>query len=152
MRDSTEIRLVKAAKYALKQIGLREITTERQEKNGTSAWRCDKSGYEFSEYTTGYVRRQSVPGFFKRKPTNIYQINPRYYVKEELPAEFIHFKGNIRKIQAVVNEISHFEMIEDKHSRLLYILAFYLRNKDRFIYNKEIQDLDVERRRKLYGQ
>lgn len=141
MRESTEIKLVKAAKAALAGAGLREITTERQEKNGTSAWRCDKSDYEFSEYVTGYVRRQSVPSFYKRKPNNIYQINPRYYIKEELPAEFIHFKGNIRKIQAVVNEISHFEMIEHKHGRLLYILAFYLRNKDRFIHNKHIKDL-----------
>jgi len=141
MRESTEIKLIKAAKYALRQAGLREITTERQEKNGTSAWRCDKSGYEFSEYTTGYVRRQSVPKFYPTKHTAIYQINPRYFVKEELPAELIHFKGNIRKIQAVVNEISHFEMIEDKHSRLLYILAFYLRNRDRFIYNKQLKDL-----------
>lgn len=141
MRDSTELRLVKAAKHALKQVGLREITTERQEKNGTSAWRCDKSGYEFSEYDTGYVRRQNVPKFYPSKHTAIYQINPRYYVKEKLPAEFIHFKGNIRKIEAVVNEISHFEMIEDKHSRLLYILAFYLRNKDRFVHNKNIKDL-----------
>jgi len=141
MRESTEIKLIKAAKYALRQAGLREITTERQEKNGTSAWRCDKSGYEFSEYTTGYVRRQSVPGFFKSKPTNIYQINPRYYIKEELPAELIRHKGKWRKIQAYEDEISYFELIEDKHSRLLYILAFYLRNKDRFIYNKQLKDL-----------
>lgn len=141
MRESTEVRLVKAAKYALKQAGLREITTERQEKNGTSAWRCDKSGYEFSEYTTGYVRRQSVPGFFKRKPTNIYQINPRYYIEERMPAEYIHHKGRLRKIQEHVEETSYFEMIEDKHSRLLYILAFYLRNRDRFIYNKQLKDL-----------
>lgn len=152
MRDSTEIKLVKAAKYALKQAGLREITTERQEKNGTSAWRCDKSDYEFCEYVTGYVRRQSVPGFYRRTPTDVYQINPRYYIKEELPQEWIHFKGTVRKIEAKVTNTSHFEMIEDKHSRLLYILAFYLRNKDRFIHNKEIKDLDVERRRKLYGR
>lgn len=32
MRESTEIKLIKAAKYALKKAGLREITTERQEK------------------------------------------------------------------------------------------------------------------------
>jgi hypothetical protein len=142
MRESTEIKLIKAAKYALKQAGLRDITTERQEKNGTTAWRCDKSGYEFSEYKTGYIRRQSVPGPYKRKPVNIYQINPRYFVKEELPAELIRHKGKWRKIQAYEDEISHFEMIEDKHSRLLYILAFYLRNKDRFIHNKNIKDIN----------
>lgn len=141
MRESTELKLVKAAKAALAMAGLREITTKRQENNGTSAWRCDKSEYEFSEYTTGYVRRQSVPSFYKSKPDNIYQINPRYYIKEELPAEFIHFKGNVRKIEALVNEISHFEMIEDKHSRLLYILAFYLRNKDRFLHEKHLKYL-----------
>lgn len=141
MRESTEVRLVKAAKYALKQAGLREITTERQEKNGTSAWRCDKSGYEFSEHITGYVRRQSVPKFYATKHTAIYQINPRYYTEERIPAEYIHHKGRLRKIQEYVEETSHFEMIEDKHSRLLYILAFYLRNRDRFIYNKQLKDL-----------
>ena len=141
MRESTEIKLIKAAKYALRQAGLREITTERQEKNGTSAWRCDKSGYEFSEYETGYVRRQSVPKYFGTKDTAVYQINPRYYTKEELPAEFIRFKGKWRKLQAYEEDISHFELIEDKHSRLLYILAFYLRNKDRFIYNKQLKDI-----------
>jgi hypothetical protein len=140
MRESTEIKLIKAAKYALKKAGLREITTERQEKNGTSAWRCDKSGYEFSEYITGYVRRQSVPKFYPVKNTAIYQINPRYYTREELQQEWIHFKGNVRKIEAKVTNTSHFEMIEDKHSRLLYMLAFYLRNRDRFIHNKEIRD------------
>lgn len=142
MRESTELKLVKAAKAALAMAGLREITTKRQENNGTSAWRCDKSEYEFSEYTTGYVRRQSVPSFYKSKPDNIYQINPRYTVKQELPAEFIHYKGKLRKIQAVVDEQSEFEMIEDKHSRLLYILAFYLRNKDRFLHEKHLKDLN----------
>ena len=151
MRESTEIKLVKAAKSALASAGLREITTQRQEKNGTSAWRCDESGYEFCEYVTGYVRRQSVPGFYRKTPTDVYQINPRYYIKEELPEEWIHFKGNVRKIEAKVNEISHFELIEDKHSRLLYILAFYLRNKERFINTKRIRDLDEERRARLYA-
>jgi hypothetical protein len=141
MRESTEIKLIKAAKYALRQAGLREITTERQEKNGTSAWRCDKSGYEFSEYTTGYVRRQSVPGFFKSKANNIYQINPRYSVKETLPSELIWHKGKMRRLEERVEETSEFEMIEDQHSRLLYMLAFYVRNKDRFIHNKHIKDI-----------
>jgi hypothetical protein len=140
MRESTEIKLVKAAKSALASAGLREITTQRQEKNGTSAWRCDESGYEFCEYVTGYVRRQSVPGFYRKTPTDVY-----------LPEEWIHFKGNVRKIEAKVNEISHFELIEDKHSRLLYILAFYLRNKERFINTKRIRDLDEERRARLYA-
>ena len=141
MRQETKTRLVKAAKFALRQAGLREITTERQSKNGTTAWRCDKSGYEFSEYESGYIRRQSVPSFYKGKKNAIYQINPRYSVKETLPSELIWYHGKIRKLEERVEETSEFEMIEDQHSRLLYMLAFYVRNKDRFIHNKHIKDI-----------
>lgn len=141
MRQETKTRLVKAAKFALRQAGLREITTERQSKNGTTAWRCDKSGYEFSEYESGYIRRQSVPSFYKGKTNAIYQINPRYSVKETLPSELIWYQGKMRKLEERVEETSEFEMIEDQYSRLLYMLAFYVRNKDRFIHNKHIKDI-----------
>jgi hypothetical protein len=141
MRQETKTRLVKAAKFALRQAGLREITTERQSKNGTTAWRCDKSGYEFSEYESGYIRRQSVPSFYKSKADNIYQINPRYSVKETLPSELIWYQGKMRRLEERVEETSEFEMIEDQHSRLLYMLAFYVRNKDRFVHNKHIKDI-----------
>jgi hypothetical protein len=141
MRQETKTRLVKAAKFALRQAGLKEITTERQSKNGTTAWRCDKSGYEFSEYESGYIRRQSVPSFYKGKNNAIYQINPRYSVKETLPSELIWYQGKMRRLEERVEETSEFEMIEDQHSRLLYMLAFYVRNKDRFIHNKHIKDI-----------
>lgn len=141
MRQETKTRLVKAAKFALKQAGLREITTERQSKNGTTAWRCDKSGYEFSEYESGYIRRQSVPNYYRNKTNAIYQINPRYVVTETLPAELIWHNGKMRKLEESVKETSEFEMIEEQYSRLLYMLAFYVRNKDRFIHNKHIKDI-----------
>lgn len=133
MRKSTEDKLIKAAKAALTWSGLREITTKKQEANGTSAWRCDKSGYEFSEYQSGYVRRQNVPKTYPVEYTTMYQINPRHETVNKLPSELVILKGRIRRIEEKTEVTRDFEMIEDKHSRLLYILSFYLRNKKRLI-------------------
>ena len=35
-----------------------EITTPRQAKNGTRAFKCNRTGYTYTSYSSGYVRRQ----------------------------------------------------------------------------------------------
>lgn len=130
MRESTSKRLVEAAKAALISSGLKDITTKRQANNGTTSWLCEKTGYQYAEYASGYVRRVNVSPYYKHLGPNMYQINPRIKIVSTLPGELIRHKGKLRFIKELEEVTLEHEMIRDQHSRLLYILAYSARKKD----------------------
>ena len=63
--------------YALKALGCKNVTTERQRNNGTTAFKLP-TGQVVSEHKTGYIRRNL---YKENKPTSggkCYQLNPTY--------------------------------------------------------------------------
>lgn len=62
---------------ALQALGAKNVTTERQRNNGTTAFKLP-TGQVVSEHTTGYIRRNM---YAETKPTGVgkcYQLNPTY--------------------------------------------------------------------------
>ena len=63
--------------YALKALGCKNVTTERQRNNGTTAFKLP-TGQVVSEHKTGYIRGNL---YKEDKPTGVgmcYQLNPTY--------------------------------------------------------------------------
>ena len=62
---------------ALQALGAKNVTTERQRNNGTTAFKLP-TGQVVSEHKTGYIRRNL---YKETKPTGVgkcYQLNPTY--------------------------------------------------------------------------
>jgi hypothetical protein len=62
---------------ALQALGAKNVTTERQRNNGTTAFKLP-TGQVVSEHRTGYIRRNL---YKEDKPTGVgkcYQLNPTY--------------------------------------------------------------------------
>ena len=62
---------------ALQALGAKNVTTERQRNNGTTAFKLP-TGQVVSEHKTGYIRRNM---YAETKPTGVgkcYQLNPTY--------------------------------------------------------------------------
>jgi hypothetical protein len=62
---------------ALQALGAKNVTTERQRNNGTTAFKLP-TGQVVSEHKTGYIRRNL---YKEDKPTGVgkcYQLNPTY--------------------------------------------------------------------------
>ena len=80
---------------ALQALGAKNVTTERQKNNGTTAFKLP-TGQVVSEHTTGYIRRNM---YAEDKPTSIgkcYQLNPTY----DIPHKAIGQNG--QKYEATV--------------------------------------------------
>ena len=72
--------------YALKALGCKNVTTERQKNNGTTAFKLP-TGQVVSEHKTGYIRRNM---YAETKPTGsgkCYQLNPTYNVPYQCIAQ-----------------------------------------------------------------
>ena len=114
---STEIRSAREAMTIFKILGIKEITTKRQQKNGTQVfelpiqqmWQtCNPKPLRFATYKAGYVRNVSE---YNSSP---YQIN------------------KTKKRQAGTNGY-HFEHVErilipDWEERLIYLAKFIIKN------------------------
>ena len=62
---------------ALLRMGLIDVTTERQEKNGTIALFDTESGAKYTFTAAGYYRREYLVDDNPYKDKVIYQLNPR---------------------------------------------------------------------------
>ncbi len=74
---------------ALQALGAKNVTTERQRNNGTTAFKLP-TGQVVSEHKTGYIRRNM---YKEDKPTGVgkcYQLNPTY----DVPYKAIGVNGN----------------------------------------------------------
>ena len=93
-------------------MGLKDVTTARQEKNGTIALKDDKTNCNYLFYRSGYVRRE-YPGMYAK----IYQLNP---VKKQVKrstygfyesTERVLFPKNYEKLMMLaVNPIHTYRM------------------------------------------
>ena len=74
---------------AMLALGCKDVTTDRQIANGTTAYKLP-TGQVVSEHKTGYIRRNM---YAEAKPTGVgkcYQLNPTY----DIPYKHIGVNGN----------------------------------------------------------
>ncbi len=72
---------------ALLAIGCKNVTTNRQQSNGTTAFKLP-TGHVVSEHKTGYIRRYMLSG-------RCYQLNPTYNV----PHQVIGHDGRLHRYE-----------------------------------------------------
>ena len=114
---STEIRSAREAMTIFKILGIKEITTKRQQKNGTQVfelpiqqmWQtCNPKPLRFATYRAGYVRNVSE---YNSSP---YQINKTK--KRPAGTNGYHFE-HVERI-----------LIPDWEERLIYLAKFIIKN------------------------
>ena len=74
---------------ALLALGCKNVTTNRQKSNGTTAFKLP-TGHVVSEHKTGYIRR-NIYKEDKGVGGRCYQLNPTY----EVPYKFVMHNGTI---------------------------------------------------------
>ena len=113
---STEIRSAREAMTIFKILGIKDITTERQHKNGTTVYELpiqqmwqtlDPKPIRFATYKSGYVRNIS------KYNSSCYQINQ---TKTRPAGNGYHFKG-VERI-----------LIDNWEERLIYLAKFIIKN------------------------
>ena len=94
---------------------IKEMTTDRQKKNGTRQFVLP-NGDQLASYKTGYVRRCN-------SSDRLYQLNKVY--KREEKWTVMSGKGELRTIKSMCHAR---ELIHDPLARLIYIIEFCKRN------------------------
>ena len=104
------------ARQMLVEHGLKEVTTQRQAKNGTRIFRCP-DGQLLGSYSSGYVRRCD-------SSDRIWQLNPKYQ-REDRWVWVYEDTGRtyVRRGMAWARALIYSEM-----TRLIFIVEYYLRN------------------------
>ena len=108
----------------LKSIGVKDVSSDRQVKNGTQVWRLpfkDAYGYDidFATYKSGYVRKLCKVGY-----APCYQINRRV----DSEPGFHQIKCGQHKGYYVRHCSRTCELIPKHGDRIEYLLKFILRN------------------------
>jgi len=111
---STEIRSAREAATLFKILGIKDITTERQRKNGTTvyelpmqrAYPTTSYPIKFATYSTGYVRNISEDN------SSCYQINKT----KQLPSDY----GDYTNTERI--------LIPKWEDRLIYLAKFIIKN------------------------
>jgi len=104
----------KFVKRMLIDYDIREITTQRQAKNGTRAFKMP-TGQEIASYKSGMVRRCD-------SSDRIWQLNPKYKTK----TRWIFLKSN--GLVTEEHETWARALIYSGIARLNFILKYYLKN------------------------
>ena len=94
---------------------IKEMTTDRQKKNGTRQFVLP-NGDQLASYKTGYVRRCN-------SSDRLYQLNKVY--KREERWTVMSCKGELKTIKSMCHAR---ELIHDPLARLVYIIEFCKRN------------------------
>ena len=114
-------------------LGIMDITTTRQHKNGTIVWKLpikdawSKLCVEVASFKSGYVRNQGVSCHSN------YQLNKRYFVDEYFPAyewKTVHGEYQQVKIPGQYRKWSRKTcvMIPIEIDRLEYLISYCLKN------------------------
>tara|TARA_R100000808_G_scaffold4577_1_gene14757 strand:- start:420 stop:986 length:567 start_codon:yes stop_codon:yes gene_type:complete len=146
----TVIKTVQDVDYIFNLLGIKDITTDRQRKNGTQVYELPikkmySTGSEhslvFACYETGYVRNLS------HHLASCYQINKTKQVKRDVPWSDTPYTVNERIL------------IPNKEDRLIYLCNYILKNyyhRPLFTmcnYNKErLQEVSKEYHQMRWGQ
>jgi len=103
-------------------LGITDVTTSRQDKNGTIVWQLPiKSRYdsgrflEYASFDTGYVRNQGVECHSNYQVNKQVSAKPRYF---ELP------NGDYRKYEGVERVLIPIEI-----DRLEYMIKYIIKNE-----------------------
>ena len=113
---STEIRSAREAMTIFKILGIKDVSTERQRKNGTQVFElpihqmrqtCEPKPLRFATYKTGYVRNVSDYN------SSSYQINK---TKKQPAGNGYHFEHTERIL------------IDSWEERLIYLAKFIIKN------------------------
>jgi len=103
-------------------LGITDVTTNRQHKNGTVVWqlpitsRYDKNRFlEYASFDTGYVRNQGVECHSNYQVNKQVSAKPRYF---ELP------NGDYRKYEGVERVLIPIEI-----DRLEYMIKYIIKNE-----------------------
>jgi len=107
----------------LQLLGIQEVTTDRQQKNGTRVFKLpikdlycrDGSAIHVGSFKSGYVRRVNLRGH-----TSCYQLNKRC---ESEPQYFETSNGLYRKFTTKACEL-----IPNEQDRLEYLISYCLKN------------------------
>ena len=111
------------ARRLLIEYNIKEITTQRQAKNGTRQFVLP-NGDELASYTSGYVRRCN-------SSDRIYQLNKVYKHEQRWT---VITDGKLETIKAICYAR---ELINDPIARLMYIVDFCKRNYNMKNINNE---------------
>jgi len=104
------------ARRMLVEHNLKEVTTQRQAKNGTRIFLCP-GGELLGSYSSGYVRRCN-------SSDRIYQVNPKYQREDRwMWLDRDTGKTYVRKGTAWARTLIYNEMC-----RLVFIVEYYLKN------------------------
>ncbi len=104
------------ARRMLVEHNLKEVTTQRQAKNGTRIFLCP-GGELLGSYSSGYVRRCD-------SSDRIYQLNPKYQREDRwMWLDKDSGKTYVRKGTAWARTLIYNEM-----TRLVFIVEYYLKN------------------------
>ena len=104
------------ARRMLVEHGLKEVTTQRQAKNGTRIFLCP-GGQLLGSYSSGYVRRCD-------SSDRIWQLNPKYQREDRWVWVYEDTgKTYVRRGMAWARALIYSEM-----TRLIFIVEYYLRN------------------------
>lgn len=104
------------ARRMLVEYNLKEVTTQRQAKNGTRIFLCP-GGELLGSYSSGYVRRCD-------SSDRIWQLNPKYQREDRwMWLDKDTGKTYVRKGTAWARTLIYNEM-----TRLVFIVEYYLRN------------------------
>ena len=102
------------ARRMLVEHGLKEVTTQRQARNGTRIFLCP-SGQLLGTYSSGYVRRCD-------SSVRIWQLNPKY--KRE--KRWVFLEGSSTKVSKYTTWSR--AKIYSEMARLVFIVEYYLKN------------------------
>jgi len=94
---------------------IREITTQRQAKNGTRQFKMP-TGQEIASYKSGYVRRCD-------SSDRVWQLNPKY--EREARWMWLNDEG---RLYTRIDKMWSRTLIYSSIARLNFILIYYLKN------------------------
>ena len=111
-------------------LGIQDVTTDRQHKNGTIVWRLPiKSQYngkylEYASFKSGYVRNQGVDSHSGWQVNKRKQNEPQYYPEYEWKSGYQVKTGKYRKFIT-----RSCKLIPVEIHRLEYMLKYIIKNE-----------------------
>ena len=112
-------------------LGIMDISTTRQSKNGTIVWKLPiknynsgKTNIEVASFKSGYVRNQNG-GYTNYQLNKRCESEPQYYPEREITKDFTYGKKTGKYIKYTTRGC---KLIPNELDRLEYLIAYCLKN------------------------